>query len=506
LARQGAVVAAGYLSCRLLLPQVVAVASRRGWMDHPGERRAHTQAVPRLGGVAIMASVAVSLLLAQLLFAGQPDGAVAPLPFGTATPALLLGCAIVFILGVVDDMVGVSPGRKLIGQGVAALVVMVGGFLPQTLAVSPGAFPLPLGTAVGAVVTILWVVGVTNAFNLIDGIDGLAGTMALLALAACVGSEQVIQPGTLDVLSLAFAGALVAFLRSNWHPAKLFLGDSGSMTLGFFLAVRTVEAATAAPGVTYPVVPLVALAYPLVDTLVAMARRWVRGHPFSRADGRHIHHQVLALGFGPPRAVQLLGSVFGGVMVLGVAIVFAPGRLAAALALAGGVLLFAVAVYGVRWLGYVEFLEVGASIASVVRNARTVVNEKLRAAEIAERIGEAGSLEEVRALLDQLAQETRLLDVELLVQDGRERRVGPPSQQLSPPDALPVRLEYPILWQDGDGTREVVLRVWAPRPASGAHPAAERVANRVGPALDAWFRSRGRPHDVLAPAVRATEK
>jgi hypothetical protein len=154
----------------------------------------------------------------------------------------------------------------------------------------------------------------------------------------------------------------------------------------------------------------------------------------------------------------------------------------------------------------VEFLEVGASIASVVRNARTVVNEKLRAAEIAERIGEAGTLEEVRALLDQLAQETRLLDVELLVQDGRERRVGPPSQQLSPPDALPVRLEYPILWQDGDGTREVVLRVWAPRPASGAHPAAERVANRVGPALDAWFRSRGRPHDVLAPAVRATEK
>jgi len=487
----------GYGICRLLLPVVIHLAQRRGWMDQPGERRAHQAPVPRLGGVAIVASVGItlvfSLLLSRVLFPQQP----LLLPLGALLPAVLLGCAMVFIVGVVDDMVGVSPRTKLLVQGAATVVVIVGGVNLPAITVSPGGTVLQLGTVVGTAITVLWVVGVTNAFNLIDGIDGLAGTMALLALAACVVSEQVIRPGTLDVLSLAFAGALMAFLRSNWHPAKLFLGDSGSMTLGFFLAVRSVEASTAAPGVTYPVVPLVALAYPLVDTFVAMARRWVRGHPFSRADGWHIHHQVLALGFASPRAVQLLAAFFGGVAVLGVAIVYAPVRLAAAVALAGVVLLFAVAVYGARWLGYVEFVEVGASIASVVRNARVVVNEKLRAGEVAEAIGKAHTLDQVRTLLAAMVPETRLLEAELLALEGGDRRTGARTggEADGAGDAPPVRLEYPFVWHHPAGARTMVLRLSTPRPKAGAHPAAERVANRVGPALEAWFAAHDGAND-----------
>jgi UDP-GlcNAc:undecaprenyl-phosphate GlcNAc-1-phosphate transferase len=450
--------------------------------------------------VAIIAAVAATLAVTTLVAQGG-DVAVPPAaPLGALLPTVLLGCALVFGVGVLDDLVGVSPRAKLLVQGVATVVVMVGGFQPHLVGVSPGGGTLELGRVLGTLLTVLWVVGVTNAFNLIDGIDGLAGSMALVALGTCLLADLIVTPGSTVTLSLALVGAVVAFLQRNWAPARIFLGDSGSMTLGFFLAIRTVVAATDVNGVTYPVVPLAALAYPLVDTFTAMARRWVRGHPFSRADGRHIHHQLRALGFATPRAVQALTLLFATVALLGVAIVFAPARLAAAIALAAGVLLFAVVVYGVRWLGYAEFIEVGASMASVLRNARLVVNEKLRAAEVAALIRQAQSLDEVRTHLAALVADTRVLDMELVALEHGERRHGPPSQQLSHHDALPVRLDYPFVWATEQGERQLLLRVWCTRPHAGAHPVAERVANRVAPALDAWFRERAAPNALEGAA------
>lgn len=494
----------GFGLCRVALPWVIAVAHRRGWLDLPGERRAHAHPVPRLGGVAIIASVALAFALATLLSRwAWNDGA--PLPLGGLLAPVLLGCAMVVGVGVADDLVGVSPRVKLLVQVGASIVVIVGGFVPNTMALTPGGPTVHLGSILSIGVTVLWLVGITNAFNLIDGIDGLAGAMGMVAIATCLAVDLLVSPGMTATLSLALAGAVLAFLRLNWHPARVFLGDAGSMTLGFFLAIRTVVAATDAQGVTYPLVPLAALAYPLVDTFVAMARRWVRGHPLSRADGRHVHHQLRALGFAPPRAVQLLIVFFAAVAVFGVTITFAPWRLAAAMALGGGVVLFAVAAYGVRFLGYVEFLEVGASIASVVRNARLVVNEKLRAADTAQRIRKAETLDEVRTILGELVEETRLLDVELLSPEDGERRMAPPNQQLSPPSALPVRLEYPFLWHSAEGTRIMVMRLWCARPVAGAHPIAERMGSRIGPALDEWFvahaaiqvQKQRRPHSLI---------
>jgi UDP-GlcNAc:undecaprenyl-phosphate GlcNAc-1-phosphate transferase len=491
----------GFALCRLLLPGIIHTATARGWLDHPGDRRAHRVPVPRLGGVGIMAATALALGGSLALAWWLERGDVVASPLGALLPSVLVGCGLVFLIGVKDDLSGVSPRVKLLVQTLAALVVMGSGFLPHTIAMSPGSSPLELGPVAGGALTLLWLVGVTNAFNLIDGIDGLAGTMALVALGTVVLADLIVTPGGSNMmLSLAMAGALLAFLRLNWAPARIFLGDSGSMTLGFFLAVRTVVASTDARGVTYPVVPLVALAYPLLDTFTAMARRWVRGHPLSRADGRHIHHQLRALGFPVPRAVQLLALLFAGVSCTGMAIVFAPARLAAALALAAALGLFALAVYGVRWLGYVEFAEVGASIASVVRNARAVVNDKIKAGEVAERIRGAETLDEVRALLARLVEETRVLDVELVPLDEEARRYGPPSQQISPLDALPLRLDYPLAAARAEGG--LLLRVWAARAGRSVHPAAERVANRIGPVLDEWLRERGIPSPGLLQEVQ----
>jgi UDP-GlcNAc:undecaprenyl-phosphate GlcNAc-1-phosphate transferase len=481
----------GYLACALCIPAVIRAAQARGWLDHPGERRLHAEPVPRLGGMAVMAGTALALGAVHGLAWSLGLAEQLPAPLGALLPRVVLGCAIVFAVGVADDLGGVSPRVKLLAQAIAALVVVGSGWAPERVAIAPGTAVLEVGPVVGAAVTLFWVIGVTNAFNLVDGVDGLAGSMAVVAIGTCLAADSILHAGTTVTLSLAILGAVLAFLRANWNPARLFLGDSGSMTLGFYLAVRSVGAGTDDRGVSYPLIPLVALAYPVLDTFTSMARRWVRGHPFSRADGRHIHHMLLALGLPVGRVVQLLALLFAGVALSGVAIVFAPLRMAASLALAAAVGGFALLVYGFRWLGYVEFAEVGGSIASVVRNARVVVQEKVRTGEIAEQIAHAATVEEVHALLADLAEETRVLEVELVTLDEPSRRYGPAGQDISPLNALPVRLDYPLS-TTGSG-HPLLLRVWTGRLEGATHPAAERVARRLAPVLDAWFAERAAP-------------
>jgi UDP-GlcNAc:undecaprenyl-phosphate GlcNAc-1-phosphate transferase len=479
----------GNVVCALLIPQVIRAAELRGWLDLPGERRIHETPTPRLGGMALVigAMVAFGVVHALARWMGLADQL--PLPLGTLLPQVLLGCAVMFAVGVADDLAGVTPRRKLVAQVFAALLVVGGGWAPDRVAVAPGASVLEVGPLVGGAVMVIWVVGVTNAFNLVDGIDGLAGSMAVIAFATCLVSDSIFGGTTTVTLSMALLGAVLAFLRANWTPARLFLGDAGSLTLGYFLSVRSVLAGTDGDGVTYPLLPLVALAYPVLDTLTSMARRWVRGHPFSRADGRHIHHMLLALGLPVGRAVQLLALLFAGVALFGVMIVFAPLRMAASLVLAAGVGGFALLVYGFRWLGYVEFAELGGSIASVVRNARVVVKEKVRTGEIAAQIAQATNVNDVHALLAELAEETRVLEIELVPLEEPTRRYGPASQDISPLNALPVRLDYPLSATTNSG-RPLVLRVWTTRPDGSTHPAAERLARRLAPVLDLWFSGR----------------
>jgi UDP-GlcNAc:undecaprenyl-phosphate GlcNAc-1-phosphate transferase len=475
----------GFCLCAALTPVVIRIARAYGLLDIPtDDRRVHRDPVPRLGGVAIFIATSISLA-AVMAFDAATGNSHSPL--GRLLPGVLFGCTIVFLTGLIDDIHGVPPRFKLLAQTAAALCVVAYGFTPQVIGLTPGGLTLDLGTPLGTSIAVFWIVGVTNAFNLIDGIDGLAGSFAIIALAATITTDLILHESVVLTLTVTLMGALFAFLRFNQSPARIFLGDSGSMTIGFFLAVRSVLAATDTAGVTYPLVPLFALAFPVVDTFIAMARRWLRGHPFSRADGRHIHHQLLALGLPPRRAVELLGFVFSGIAALGIAISFAPPRLTLALGTAGAIALFAILVYGVRWLQYSEFLEFGASMASVIRNARTVVQEKVRAQEIAQMIQRAQSLDQIRTLLAKLVDDTRVIDMELAELAEGLHSHGPPSQQLSRYDALPIRLDYPFAWQSTSGMKEMVLRVWCERPGSHTHAAAERLAMRIGPTLEQWF-------------------
>lgn len=469
-----------------LVPIITRMSIKYHWLDMPDARRVHTKPVPRLGGVAIF--VATFLVGAVMMAIGAARGTV-KLAYPDLLPGVVIGATIIFLTGLFDDLKGIKPNAKLVAQTVAAMSVVAFGFKIESIALTPGTFTLSLGV-LALPITVLWIVGMTNAFNFIDGVDGLAGTVALIALVTSIGVDLYLHDFRALFITVAMLGAVLGFLRFNSNPASIFLGDSGSMTLGFFLSIRLVIASTGPQGHLYFLVPLFALAFPLLDTFIAIARRWLRGHPFSRADGRHIHHQLLALGLSTRRTVETLGLFFAGVAALGISVTFAPPQFTFAFMLGAAALLFTSVFYGARWLRYGEFSELGASIASVVRNARVVVQEKIRANEIADRIRNAKTLEEVRVALDDLVDEVRVLDVELVAGDVHVH--GPERQQISPKDQLPVRLDYPFAWDTEGGVREVILRLWSTRPQRGGHPASERVATRIGPALEDWFRTHSR--------------
>lgn len=470
----------------LLVPAVIRVAVRHGFLDVPADdRRMHSQPVPRLGGVAVFIATGLSVVL-LFVFDWAVQGERPALPLGGLLPGVAIGATIVFLTGLLDDLRGVAPRFKLVAQTAAALVVVAYGFPAQSLALSPAGAAITLGW-LAIPLAVLWIVGITNAFNLIDGVDGLAGSFALIGLATCVLAEFMIGRSAVLTVTLAMAGAVFAFLRFNRTPARIFLGDSGSMTIGFYLAVQSVVAATSPDGkVVYFLIPLVALAFPITDTFIAIARRWLRGHHFSRADGRHIHHQLLALGLPPRRTVELLGAVFGGFIVLGLSVVFAPPTFTLALLCAAGIFGFAFAVYAIRFLQYSEFIQFGASIASVVRSARTVVKHKVFAEELAQRIHRAKSLHEIELLLEAHREISGLVQVELL--RGRSHFIGPEGQMISPPDALPWRLDYRMGVGD-EARQELLLRVWCRAPEPGvSHGSAERFAMKVGPAIERWLQ------------------
>lgn len=482
-----AALALGFGLTVLLIPVIIRFSVKYHLLDLPdNDRRVHTRPVPRLGGVAIF--VAAFIASAALISISLARGMMS-IGYLSLLPGVVIGATIVFVTGLCDDLVGVAPAKKLIAQTLAALAVVGYGFQIDQLALSPDSWVVSLGY-LSIPITVLWIVGMTNAFNLIDGVDGLAGTVALIALVTAIGVDLYLHDLRSLFITVSLLGAIFGFLRYNNSPARIFLGDSGSMTIGFFLSIRLVIASTAPEGHLYFLVPLFALAFPLLDTFIAIARRWLRGHAFSRADGRHIHHQVLALGISTRRTVEFLGVFFAGVAGLGLSVTFAPPQFTFAFMLGAAALMVASMFYGARWLRYGEFSELGASIASVVRNARTVVQEKIRANEIAERIRAAETLEEVKRALEDLVDEVRVLDIELVAGDVHLH--GPERQQISPRDQLPVRLDFPFAWETEGGVREVILRLWSTRPKKGGHPASERVATRIGPALEEWFQKHSK--------------
>lgn len=281
----------------LLTPIVIALAHRVGALDHPGGRKTHEADIPRIGGIAIVVATAVAMMPGLLLPAVQPMVARNV----NFLAALVCGGGLVFALGLWDDLKGANAPGKFFFQTIAAVVVYLLGFgfeqvnLPFLGATELGLWSLPL--------SIVWVVGVINAVNLIDGLDGLAAGLSLI-ICATVGAIAIFRGDTVTPLVLtALAGALVAFLRYNWNPARIFMGDCGSMFIGFVLAVLAMRSSTKGPTAVAITVPILALGVPVIDTLFVMWFRFFReaggaslvGRTLRmfRADRNHLHHLVV---------------------------------------------------------------------------------------------------------------------------------------------------------------------------------------------------------------------
>jgi UDP-GlcNAc:undecaprenyl-phosphate GlcNAc-1-phosphate transferase len=300
------------LATNLLVPPVTRLAIFLRALDHPGERKLQTGAVPRLGGLAIALGIALGGGVAALSCWERLSALVGR----GELLALAVGSGLVFLVGVVDDLIGVSAAKKFAFQILAGLLLVQAGWAFQVLRL-PGIGEIDLGL-LGAPLSLLWIVGVTNAINLIDGLDGLAGGVVTIIAVSFLGYATLQgNPGTV-ILMAAVAGACVGFLRHNWEPARVFMGDSGSLTLGFLLAGTSLHSSLKAPAAVAILVPILALGVPVMDTLLVMAVRFL-DRPKSRvadrflrmfhADRNHLHHLLAHFGGNRSRIVGVIYAV-----------------------------------------------------------------------------------------------------------------------------------------------------------------------------------------------------
>lgn len=327
-----------------LTPLVRMLAFRLNALDRGGRgRKMHVGTIPRLGGVAIF--IAFLLPLAISLTRGEWD------EFHKNIIRLLVASFAVFLIGVWDDIKGATIISRLAVEFAAAYYLYAAGVRITVIS-------NPFGVAfqlhwLSLPITLLWIVVITNAFNLIDGLDGLAtGTGIMIALAMVLlnlGNPEM----HMFITIFALLGALSGFLIYNFPPASIFMGDSGSLFLGFFLASYSIQAGFKASAAAAISVPFIAFAVPLLDMIYAILRRWNRGLPLGTADREHIHHKLLEKGIGSRNVVLIFYAVYAG--ILGISLFFIQSSKNYSLAVM--FLIGAVSIAGLRLLGYLRFRE-----------------------------------------------------------------------------------------------------------------------------------------------------
>ena len=291
-----------WLATDLLIPWVTKAAYRLGRVDEPDARKVHTVPIPRLGGIAIFLGFSVAVASIEFLTPGPLFPRTGPFM------GLLVGGGLIFLLGIADDLKPLPAKFKLLIQIAAAAVAVYLGVRIEVLS-NPfgGMIILPMWLAWS--VTIFWLVGITNTINLIDGLDGLAGGVSLIAASTtALIAIQTRQPA-LALLSLALVGATIGFLRYNWNPAKIFMGDSGSLFLGFTLAAISVIGLLKVAATAALLVPVLILGVPIFDTAFAIVRRALQRRPIFSPDRGHLHHRLLGLGFSQRRAVLIIYAI-----------------------------------------------------------------------------------------------------------------------------------------------------------------------------------------------------
>ncbi|WP_042226975.1 glycosyltransferase family 4 protein [Paenibacillus popilliae] len=297
-----------------LTPLVKKFAIKVGAVDVPNVRKVHTRIMPRMGGLGIFAAFVITLCLLALFV---PD-----ILFGHRDSsliwALLSGGAIIVLTGALDDRFELSAKVKLVGQIIAACVVVFGFDLTVDFVNVPfGDQYLNIESWIAIPLTIFWIVGVTNAINLIDGLDGLAAGVSAISIATILAMAVFMGNTMVILLCAVLLGSIIGFLFFNFHPAKIFMGDTGSLFLGFGLAVLSLLGFKQIAIVSF-ITPLLIIGVPLSDTFFAIVRRAVQKKPIFAPDKGHLHHCLRELGFSHRKTVLIIYAIaaFFGVLAI----------------------------------------------------------------------------------------------------------------------------------------------------------------------------------------------
>ena len=348
-------------------PLIRRLCQRFKLLDVPADtRRVHRTAIPRLGGLALYFSCLTALSLLPFV-----DNLLTQTLSGLRSESLMifLPATLVLMLGAYDDLRGTNAIVKFAGLGIIATIFYALGGRIDALSIPLfGSVELP--PLISFVFTIVWLVGITNAFNLIDGLDGLASGAALFSSLVILGVSVSQERTLMIVIALVLCGAVTGFLRYNFNPASIFLGDSGALFIGFLLAAMSVLGTQKASTAVAIFVPILAFGFPVVDTAMAMSRRFVSGKPVFEGDKEHIHHMLLARGWSQRRVAVVL---YGVCAVFGLVALMFP----ATGSKLTGFMLFVISVAVIIAVGHLRYHEVEEIRAGV---KRTVADRRLRVA------------------------------------------------------------------------------------------------------------------------------
>jgi UDP-GlcNAc:undecaprenyl-phosphate/decaprenyl-phosphate GlcNAc-1-phosphate transferase len=292
-----------FLCSILITPLIKKVAFKIGATDRPNSRKVHQKVMPRLGGLAIFISYLVGLFIIK--------------PENPYAIYILLGSFIIIITGVLDDVYELSAKVKLAGQLIVAIIVVIFGGLHIEFINLPFGVQLEF-SFLSIPLTILWIVGITNAINLIDGLDGLAAGVCLIALLTISGMAMIMGNMFVFLVGSIIIASIIGFLFYNFHPAKIFMGDTGALFLGYMISVLSLLGFKNVTFISF-IIPVIILGVPISDTFFAIMRRVKNKEPLSAPDKSHLHHCLLRIGFSHRQSVLLIyamAAFFGLVAVI----------------------------------------------------------------------------------------------------------------------------------------------------------------------------------------------
>jgi UDP-GlcNAc:undecaprenyl-phosphate GlcNAc-1-phosphate transferase len=282
-----------------MMPTVRKFALKVGWADQPNARRLNREPLPNAGGLAIYAGVITAVVVATLLRPIELQTVLAQVL------TILLGGSILVLVGFIDDQFGLSSSVRMLIQVVTALLLVANGIIIEVT------LGTPIDYILSILLTVFWVVGITNAINLMDGMDGLVGGVGFItAMSLLAVSAQIPNRAAATLVLAALAGAALGFLRHNFHPSRIIMGDAGAYFFGYVLAATTILGNLQVNTVFTLIPPVLFLLLPLLDTTQVIIRRLMAGkNPLNTPGKDHLHHRLLAMGFSQRRAAYTLWSI-----------------------------------------------------------------------------------------------------------------------------------------------------------------------------------------------------